>query len=70
MSDTTPTPPARVFGLLGSDRGGYVPPCGDPACRGAHCRRCDAHTTFTAEAWGDAADCPNCGHHEFHSIGD
>ncbi len=70
MSDTTPTPASRVYGLLGTDRGGYVPPCGDPACDGAHCTRCGEHTTFTAEAWGDAADCPTCGHHEFHSIGD
>ncbi|WP_045825029.1 hypothetical protein [Williamsia herbipolensis] len=60
MTDTTTT----------TGRGGYVPPCGDTACREGHCRDCATHTVWTAEAWGNAVDCPNCGRHDFHSIGD
>lgn len=51
-------------------RDGYVPPCGDTACRKGHCRDCGTHTVWTQEAWGDASDCPGCGRHDFVSIGD
>lgn len=39
--------------------------------RRPRCTKCgSAAVTWTAEAWGDSVDCADCGHHEFHSIGD
>ncbi|MBT0568592.1 hypothetical protein [Williamsia sp. CHRR-6] len=60
MTDTT----------TASERGAYLPHCADTACREGHCRDCGTHTMWTAEAWGNAVDCPACGRHDFYSIGD
>jgi hypothetical protein len=35
------------------------------------CPRCHSKAvTWTTQAWGNAEDCPDCGYHDFHSIGD
>lgn len=40
----------------------------DPAPR---CPKCRSHNvTWTEQEWGNAQDCPDCGHHAFHSIDD
>lgn len=37
-----------------------------PRCPDCHSRA----VTTTAQAWGNATDCPDCGYHHFFSIGD
>jgi predicted RNA-binding Zn-ribbon protein involved in translation (DUF1610 family) len=36
-----------------------------------HCPNCDnTNLIFTAQAWSNDTDCPDCGYHSYASIGD